>query len=59
MLKIILWLTVLAILLAIVYRSAKSKNGFVRHFSRGAYMRDLNEQLEDKGMWSGKSLQTL
>jgi hypothetical protein len=47
MLEIILWVIVLAVLLAIVYRSAKSKNGFVRHFSRGAYMRDLNKQMED------------
>jgi hypothetical protein len=33
---------VLAIVLRWLSRSAKEPTGFVRHFSRGAYMRDMN-----------------
>lgn len=29
-----------------LYRSGKKKGGFVRHASRGAYMRDLNKEME-------------
>jgi hypothetical protein len=34
--------------LTVTYLSGKKKNGFVRHFSRGAFMRDLNKKMEEK-----------
>jgi hypothetical protein len=37
---------VLAIVLRWLSRSVKEPNGFVRHFSRGAFMRDMNIKLE-------------
>jgi len=37
---------VLAITLNWISRSARKPDGFVRHFSRGAFMRDLNEKME-------------
>ena len=39
---------VLAIALRWIGRSAKDEDGFVRHFSRGAYMRELNARLEQR-----------
>ncbi len=42
-------LAVIAVMLfAIIYLSGKKKDGFVRHFSRGAFMRDLNKKMEEK-----------
>jgi hypothetical protein len=35
-----------AISLSWIARVAKKPGGFVRHFSRGAFMRDLNERLK-------------
>ena len=32
---------------AVIYLSGKKKSGFVRHFSRGAFMRDLNKKMEE------------
>ena len=37
---------VLAITLRWIGRSMRDRDGFARHFSRGAYMRDLNRALE-------------
>jgi len=48
MIQIVFFGVILVILLAFLYRSAKNKDGFVRYFSRGAYMRDLNKVMEDK-----------
>jgi hypothetical protein len=39
---------VLAICLSWIARSMKQKDGFVRHFSRGMYMRELNKKMEDQ-----------
>ena len=36
------------VLLAVIYRSDKKQDGFVRHFSRGAFMRDLAKTMEGK-----------
>lgn len=36
------------ILLVMIYLSGKKENGFVQHFSRGAFMRDLNKKMEGK-----------
>ena len=36
------------ILLAVIYRLGKNKGRFVSHFSRGAFMRDLNKRVEAK-----------
>jgi len=48
MVNIIFWGLILIIILVLIYRSGKKKDGFVRYFSRGAYMRDLNKEMEDK-----------
>ena len=39
---------VLAIALSWIARSAGKPDGFVRYFSRGAFMRDLNRKMEEK-----------
>ena len=39
---------VLAIVLGWIGRTARKKDSFVIHFSRGAFMRDLNKKLEQK-----------
>jgi hypothetical protein len=39
---------VFAVALSWIARSARKPDGFVRHFSRGAFMRDLNESLAEK-----------
>ena len=36
------------VFLVVIYRSGKKQDGFVRHFSRGAFMRDLNKKIENK-----------
>ena len=38
----------LGIALSWIAREAKKPDGFIRHFSRGAFMRDLNEKMEEK-----------
>ena len=38
----------LVMLLVVIYLSGKKKNRFLRHFSRGAFMRDLNKKMEEK-----------
>ena len=38
--------SVIAIALRLISRSANDPNGFVRHSSWGAYMRDLNNRVE-------------
>lgn len=48
MLEIILWVLMIAAGLVLLYRIGKKKDGFVRHSSRGAYMRELNKEMEDK-----------
>jgi len=48
MIAIVSWALILGIALVLIYRSAKNKDGFMRYFSRGAYMRDLNKLMEDK-----------
>lgn len=48
MLELLIYGTVVIVLLIIIYRSGKNKDGFVRYFSRGAYMRDLNEKIEKR-----------
>lgn len=45
---------VLAIALGWIARSAMKADGFVRHFSRGAYMRELNKKLEKSQSVSSK-----
>jgi hypothetical protein len=37
-----------AIALSWIARVAKTPDGFVRYFSRGAFMRDLNEEMAEK-----------
>jgi hypothetical protein len=39
---------VLAIALRLIARSMRSNDGFARYCSRGAYMRELNRQIEVK-----------
>jgi hypothetical protein len=39
---------VFAIALSWIARSAKKTDGFVRYFSRGAFMRELNKKMEGK-----------
>jgi len=38
----------LGIALSWIARAAKKPDGFIRHFSRGAFMRDLNEKMEER-----------
>jgi hypothetical protein len=44
----ILWGAIEVGALTVIYLSGKKKDGFVRHFSRGAFMRDLNKKMEGK-----------
>ena len=37
-----------AIALGWIARSARTPDGFVRYFSRGAFMRDLNKKMQEK-----------
>ena len=39
---------VLAVALWWVARSMRTPNGFARYFSRGAYMRNLNREMESR-----------
>ena len=48
MLEIILWVLMLVVGLMLLYRLGKKQDGFVKHSSRGAYMRDLNKEMENK-----------
>lgn len=48
MLEIILWVLIIAIGLVLLYRFGKNKDGLIRYSSRGAYMRDLNKEMENK-----------
>lgn len=48
MFKIIFFIAIIFIVLAMLYRSGKKKDGFVRHASRGGYMTDLNKEMERK-----------
>ena len=48
MLEIILWVLMLVVGLILLYRLGKKQDGFVKHSSRGAYMRDLNKEMENK-----------
>ncbi|MBK5276151.1 MAG: hypothetical protein JJE30_14020 [Desulfuromonadales bacterium] len=36
------------ILLTLIYRLGRKKNGFVKHSSRGDFMRSLNKKMEGK-----------
>ncbi len=46
--KAILWAAVVVALLTIIYLSGRKKDSFVKHFSRGAFMRDLNKKMESE-----------
>lgn len=46
MLEIILWVLMIVVGLILLYRLGKKQDGFVKHSSRGAYMRDLNKEME-------------
>ena len=46
--QVIFFGTMVVILLAVIYRAGKKKDGFVKHFSRGAFMSDLNKKMEEK-----------
>ena len=48
MLEIILWVLMIVVGLILLYRLGKKQDGFVKHSSRGAYMRDLNKEMENK-----------
>ena len=48
MLEIILWVLMIVVGLILLYRLGKKQDGFVKHSSRGAYMRDLNKEMERK-----------
>ena len=37
---------VIILLVRIIYESVTKKDGIVRYFSRGPYMRELNEKME-------------
>ena len=39
---------VIILLVRIIYESVTKKDSFVRYFSRGSHMRELNEKLEKK-----------
>lgn len=39
---------IVVILLVVIYRSGRKKDGFVKHFSRGAFMREQNKKIEGK-----------
>lgn len=39
---------VFAIALNWIFRSAKKPDGFVRNFSRGAFLRELNKKMQEK-----------
>jgi len=42
-----------AISLSWIARVARKPDGFVRHFSRGAFLRDLNDRLKERLSKSG------
>ena len=44
----VLYGALVVILAAVIYRSGKNKDGFVNHWSRGLFMRELNRKMEDK-----------
>lgn len=46
MAQAIFWGAIVVILLTVIFLSGKKKDGFVRHFSRGAFMRELNKKME-------------
>lgn len=46
MVDVIALVIVLVIFLFQLYRAGKNKDGFIKYFSRGAYMRELNKEME-------------
>ncbi len=44
--KAFLWSAVAVAFLTIIYLSGRKKDSFVKHFSRGAFMRGLNKKME-------------
>lgn len=42
------------ILLKVIYGSRKKEDGFLKHSSRGAFMRDLNKKMESNKKAEGK-----
>lgn len=42
------------VLLMVIYRSGKKEDGFLRHSSRGDFMRDLNKKMEDNSRAEGR-----
>jgi hypothetical protein len=42
----IFWAVIAVAFLAVIYLSRSKKDGFVQHFSRGAYMLELNKKME-------------
>lgn len=46
MLEVIFLASIVVTLLLVLYLSGGKKEGFVRRYSRGAYMRELNKKME-------------
>lgn len=44
----IFWAAIIVACLTVIYLSGAKKDGFVKHFSRGAYMRELNKRMGKK-----------
>lgn len=48
MIEVIFLGLILIVLLVFIYKLNKNQDGFLRYFSRGAYMRGLNKEIKDK-----------
>jgi hypothetical protein len=46
--QVIVLAVIVVILLAVIFRSGRKSASFVKHTSRGAFMRDLNKKGEEK-----------
>jgi len=46
--KAVLFGALVVIILVVLYIAGTRKGGFVKYFSRSAYMRDLNDKMEEK-----------
>jgi hypothetical protein len=44
--ELILLAAITVVFITVIYLSGRKKDGFVKHFSRGAFMRELNEKME-------------
>ena len=45
--EVMLYGALVVVLLAVIYRLGKKKDGFVAHWSRSLFMRELNEKRQD------------